>query len=182
MLLHNGAIKWEKKKKNIKWAETLPRVVFYQSPTSPDRPSPIQRLRSICRCINRPANARARLSPIPFPSLPRIPPQIPPPLRIRRRRRLPPPLLPLLQIQAPRPPSPSTPTPLPIRSSPPLLVDQGCGCGRILVGPSLRARVGAGGRGCLPALVGDAAGGRPARGGGETGSVRQAQRWQPRLG
>ena len=96
MLLHNGAIKWEKKKKNVKWAETIPRVVFYQSPTSFDRPSPIQRLRSIRRCINRPANPRASLSPIPFPSLPRIPPQIPPPLRIRRRRRLPPPLLPLL--------------------------------------------------------------------------------------
>jgi len=31
-------------KKNIKWAETVARAVFHQSPTSPDRPSPIQRL------------------------------------------------------------------------------------------------------------------------------------------
>ena len=86
MLLHNGAIKWEKKKKNIKWAETLPRVVFYQSPTSSDRPSPIQRLRSIRRCINRPANPRSpplppsssSSPPFPYPPLP-LPPYLSPP-------------------------------------------------------------------------------------------------------
>ena len=74
----------------MKWAETLARPVFHLSPTYPDRPSPIQRLGSIRRCINGPANPRPS-SPILFPSLLRIPPHIPPPPSIRHTP--PPPLL-----------------------------------------------------------------------------------------
>ena len=112
MLLHNGAIKWEKKKKNVKWAETIPMVVFYQSPTSSDRPFPIQRLESIYRCINTPANPRPASNPLP--SLPRIPPQIPPPLASTTRgaqNRGQAALLPLRLGTLPAPPTPPSPRP-----------------------------------------------------------------------
>ena len=55
-------------KKNVKWAETAATTIFHQSPTSPDRPSPIQRLRSIRRRINRPANPRSAALPSIFRS------------------------------------------------------------------------------------------------------------------
>jgi len=66
MLLYNCAIKRKKIKKNIKWAETLARAVFHHSLTFPVRPSPIQRLESIRKCINMPANPRPDSHPLPL--------------------------------------------------------------------------------------------------------------------
>ena len=68
----------------MKWAETLARPVFHLSPTYPYRPSPIQRLGSICRCINTPPNPN-RPFDLHTPSL-SLPPSLPsdPPLLIRQ--------------------------------------------------------------------------------------------------
>jgi len=55
-------------KKNVKWAETAATAIFHQSPTSPDRPSLIQRLKLIRRRINRPANPRSAALPSIFRS------------------------------------------------------------------------------------------------------------------